>query len=372
MIRSLGLNETEAQVRDMVAGRLASLLNGIEGSGNLSGAAFQALAELGVLAVPLPEVLGGMGEGLGNAALVLEPLGQQALVTSYLESVCVPAAIAEFYPAFARLQASLEMAASGKAGAVMAWMEKGQGWNRTPRLTSAVRSGANWVLSGHKTLVRCGDLASAFLLTANVNGAPALFWLPVNTKGVGVTSYHAADGRGLVDIELDGVVLAPECRIDDGNAEAAIDYGVDAGSALSLCEAVGLMNRSLELTVDYLKTREQFGNPLSKMQALQHRMVDMYAHVECAWSLAHDAACCLSMKTPVSIRHATVSKAKAYVGRTGRRVAQEALQMHGAIGMTKEYPLGSYLQRLTAIDLDYGDSNWHIRRLECALQGDEA
>ena len=148
----------------------------------------------------------------------------------------------------------------------------------------------------------------------------------------------------------------------------AIDYALDVGAALSLAEAVGLMGRSLEMTVDYLKAREQFGVALSKMQALQHRMVEMYATIECAWSLVHEAACSLSRDVPAELRQSTVSRAKAYVGRMGRLVAQEALQLHGAIGMTKEYPLGRYVQRLTAIELDYGDSEWHLNRLSRILQ----
>lgn len=368
MIRAMALNETEMQIRDLVAGRLASLPSG---SANIA-ATVGALAELGILAVPLPEAMGGMGEGIGNAALLLEPLGLHASVTPYLETVCVPAAVASLYPAFAPLGAALGSAVGGGRGAVMAWMERERGWSRTPTRTTAVQNGGKWVVSGHKTLVRCADFAEAFLLTAAVKGVPALFWLPAVTKGVALTHYRSADGRCLTDIQLDEVVLDAECRIDDGDAEAAIDYGLDAGAALATSEAVGLMDRCLEMTVDYLKTREQFGGPLSKMQALQHRLVEMYADVECAWSLAHGAACCLSPETPAALRRSTVSKAKAYVGRKGRRVAQEALQMHGAIGMTKEYPLGRYLQRLTAIDLDYGDSQWHLGRLEHALRGEVA
>jgi len=368
VIRAMALNETEMQIRDLVADRLSSVPAG----GATAVTTVGALAELGILAVPLPEAMGGMGEGIGNAALLLEPLGQQASVTPYLETMCVPSAIAGFYPAFAPLSVALGSAAGSGRGAVMAWMEREQGWSRAPTLTTAVQSGGKWVVSGHKTLVRSADFAEAFLLTAAVKGTPALFWLPTGTKGVELTHYRSADSRGLADIQLNDVVLDAECRIDDGDAEAAIDYGLDAGAALSTCEAVGLMSRCLEMTVDYLTTREQFGGPLSKMQALQHRLVEMYADVECAWSLAHGAACCLSPETPAALRQSTVSKAKAFVGRKGRRVAQEALQMHGAIGMTKEYPLGRYLQRLTAIDLDYGDSQWHLGRLERALRGERA
>ncbi len=366
MIRSIGLTESERLVRETTLECLADCADKTDAARH----AFQVLAGLGILAVPLAEAEGGMGEGLGNAALVLEPLGHHALVTPFIETVCVPAAIAECYPGFLPLQAALQSAAGGGAGAVLAWMEEARGWSRSPRSTVARRQGEDWLLSGVKPLVRWGGAAAAFIVTAMADGAAGLFWVPADCRGVTLRNHRAADGRTLTDVVLDDVVLPPDSRIDTGGGEDAIDYALDAAASLSMAEAVGLMNRLLEMTVDYLKAREQFGGPLSRMQALQHRLVDIYADVECAWSLSHDAACCLSRDVLVDERRKTVSSAKAYVGRLGRRAGQEALQMHGAIGMTKEYPLGRYLQRLTALSLDYGDSDWHLGRLADALRED--
>ncbi|PDT78671.1 acyl-CoA dehydrogenase [Sinorhizobium sp. BJ1] len=363
MIRSLGLNETDRLVRDSVMSSIADVPDAGLVSSNRSADAFRALAEIGVLAAPLPEELGGMGEGLGAAALVLEPLGQRALVTPHVESICVPAAIAEFYPSVPSLRGALVSAAQAEPGAVLAWMEPGCGWTRQPSLTMVERSGAEWILRGRKTLVRWGDVVGGFIVTALADAEPTLFWVPRDCEGLEMSVYHSADERSLVDLEFHDLHLPPESRISDGDASVVIDYALDAGAALSLAEAVGLMDRALEMTIDYLKTREQFGVSLSKMQALQHRLVEMYATTECAWSLVHEAVCSLSREVPEIQRQSTVSRAKAYVGRMGRLVGQEALQLHGAIGMTKEYPLGRYLQRLTAIELDYGDSEWHLNRL---------
>lgn len=368
MIRSMGLTESERLVRDTVLGSLTDCTGTSGMDGDAARRAFQVLAGLGIPAVPLPEAEGGMGEGLGNAALVLEPLGHHALVTPFVETVCIPAAIAECYPGFRPLHAALQSAAGGGAGAVLAWMEEARGWSRSPRSTTARRQGEGWRLAGAKPLVRWGGGAAAFIVTATVDGEAGLFWVPADCPGVTLTTHRAADGRNLTDVVLDDVMLPPDSRIDSGGGGDAIDYALDAGASLSTVEAVGLMNRLLEMTVDYLKAREQFGGPLSRMQALQHRLVDIYADVECAWSLSHEAACCLSREVPVDERRNTVSSAKAYVGRAGRRVGQEALQMHGAIGMTRDYPLGRYLQRLTAISLDYGDSDWHLGRLADALR----
>lgn len=368
MIRSLGLNESDMLVRETVLAGLADCVAATAAGVDASEGAFRLLAELGVLAVPFPETEGGMGEGLGNAALVLEPLGRHGLVTPFIETVCVPAAIAERYPAFEPLRAALQSAAAGGRGAVLAWMEEGSGWGRLPQSTAAERTVAGWSLTGAKPLVRWGDRADAFIVTAVVDGGPALFWVPTDAVGVGLTNRRAADGRSLTDVTFRTVALPERARIDTGGCVDAIDYALDVGAALSTAEAVGLMDRSLEMTVDYLKTRQQFGTQLSKMQALQHRLVDMYADVECAWSLAHDAACCLTGDMPADRRQDAVSRAKAHIGRVGRLVAQEALQMHGAIGMTKEYPLGQCLRRLTAISMDYGDRDWHLDRHVKALQ----
>lgn len=371
MIRSLGLNESDRLVRETVMNSLADCMSAAGAGGDAAGRAFELLSELGVLAVPLSEDDGGMGEGLGNAALVLEPLGRHGLVTPFVETICVPAAIAEHYPSFEPLRAALRSAADGGRGTVLAWMEEGRGWSRVPKLAVARRHGDSWSLSGVKPLVRWGDRADAFMVTAVADGEPALFWVLADAKGVTRTSRRSADGRSLMDLTFNSVMLPAESRIDTDGSADEIDYALDAGAALSTAEAVGLMDRSLEMTVDYLKTRQQFGTQLSKMQALQHRLVDMYADVECAWSLAHDATCSLACDMPVVRRQHAVSGAKAHVGRVGRLVGQEALQMHGAIGMTQEYPLGRYLQRLTAIALDYGDCDWHLRRRVDILQGEQ-
>ncbi|MCP8894965.1 acyl-CoA dehydrogenase [Shinella daejeonensis] len=368
MIKSLGLNETERLVRDSVTDCVSDIA-GAGGTARAQGhGALSSLAKLGVLAAPLSENLGGMGEGLGTAMLVLEPLGRKALVTPYVEKICVPAAVAEFYPGHEDLRKHLESAANAGPGAVMAWVEAGRGWNRIPKSTTARREADAWRLEGRKSLVRWGDQAAAFIVTSKVDDEPALFLVAADLEGVEIKSYPSGDGRVMSDIVFHNVQLPNNSRMDDGNARQVIEYALDAGSALSLAEAVGLMDGSLEMTVDYLKTREQFGTALSKMQVLQHRLVEMYASTECAWSLAHEAASSLARDVPPKSRACAVSRAKAYIGRMGRFVGQEALQMHGAIGMTEEYPLGRYLQRLTAIDLDYGDSDWHLSRLSNVMQ----
>ncbi|WP_027229606.1 acyl-CoA dehydrogenase [Phyllobacterium sp. UNC302MFCol5.2] len=309
-----------------------------------------------------------MGEGLGTALLVLEPLGRKALVTPFVERLCVPAAVAEFYPQCEDLRKHLQSAANAGAGAAMAWTEVGRGWNRVPKLTTAIRDADAWRLEGTKTLVRWGDQAAAFLVTAQSDGNPALFLVSADLEGVETKSYPSGDGRTITDIIFRNVELPINSRMDDGYAQKVIEYALDVGAALSLAEAVGLMDGALEMTVKYLKTREQFGTALSKMQALQHRLVEMYASTECAWSLVHEAVCLLREDVPPGDRASAVSRAKAYVGRLGRILGQEALQMHGAIGMTDEYPLGRYLQRLTAIELDYGGSDWHLERLSQEMQ----
>ena len=368
MIRLPALDETETHVHEEIARRLGDGLSPSHSSKVDLTPAWMALSELGVLAVPLSEDKGGMGAGLSNGALVLEPLGRCGLVTPFLEAVCIPAAIAAMCGNLPVLDGFASTAAGGGDRAVLAWMEPDRGWARLPVDTRAVALDEGWRIDGYKTMVRWGASASAFIVTADVSSTPALFLVPSKSAGVDIAPFFAADGRDMAEVRLSGVTLPADARLTTPPAGDTIDFALDAGAALSLFEAVGAMTACLDMTIQYLKTREQFGMPLSKLQALQHRLVDMYVDCEEAWSLAHDAGTCLSAETPADMRAKTVSMAKAHIGRAGRRVAQEALQLHGAIGMTMEYPLGRLLTRLTLIDLDYGDSEWHLRRLEKLLQ----
>lgn len=368
MIRNLALDETELAVRDAVLRRLRDGLCPGGSAPVQHHAAWAALSELGLLAVPLNEADGGLGGGLPDAALVLEPLGRCGVAVPFLEGICGPAALAGRLPGNRQLAELIKGAAAGGAPLALAWLEPDHGWMRRPISTTAVRVGSEWRVSGLKSTVRWAAQSAGLLVSAECLGAVGVFLVPPDADGVTLISCPTADGQEAADVIMTNVLLPPGARLSAGDAAEALDYALDALAALSLAEAAGAMDACLELTISYLKTREQFGAPLSRQQALQHRLADMYASCETAWSMAIDAAAALAAEVPPAERATRVSAAKAHVGPTGRRVAQEALQLHGAIGMTMEYPLGRLLARLTLIDLGYGDSSWHLSRLSSLLE----
>lgn len=369
MIATLALEEVALEVREVVSRRLADGMRASpNGFANYEDV-WSALAELGCLAAPLPEENGGMGGGVADAIPILEPLGRHGLAIPFLDGVCVPAAIATMVANPAALNHHLAQASTGGRPLALAWTEPDNGWSRTPALTSAVPLVSGWELNGSKTAMRWAGDVAAFIVSAKTETGPALFLVPAGSAGLNVVSYPTADFAQAGDIHFEGLRLPLTARLDAGDdAATALDVALDAGAALSLAEAAGAMDRCLEMTIAYLRTREQFGSPLSRLQALHHRLVDAYSLCETSWSLVLDAVAALDPKTPAHERARRVSTAKAHVGPAGRQVAQEALQLHGAIGMTMEYPLGRYLSRLTLIDLGYGDANWHLDRIARCLE----
>jgi alkylation response protein AidB-like acyl-CoA dehydrogenase len=367
MIRNLGLDETELAVREAALRRLNDGLAPAGSAPVSPEAAWATLAQLGLLAIPLDEARGGLGGGLSDAALILEPLGRCGIATPFLEGVCGPAALASRLPNNPELAGLIERAAGGGAPLALAWIEPNQGWSRQPVSTTAVREQNHWRVTGLKSTVRWAARSAALLVSANCLGAIGVFLVPRDAAGVTITSYPTADGQEAADVAMTDVRLPATARLDAGDAAEALDFALDALAALALTEAAGAMDACLDRTIGYLRIREQFGAPLASRQALQHRLADIYAACETAWSMAIDAATALAPEVSPVERAARVSAAKAHVGPAGRHVAQEALQLHGAIGMTMEYPLGRLLARLTLIDLGYGDTDWHLSRLSSLL-----
>ena len=368
MIRALALDETALEVREAVSRCLSADLKAASSAPVSHAKAWAALADLGALAAPLPEEHGGMGVGAADAFSILEPLGRHGVVVPFLDGICVPAGIAARVANAEALEQLLAEAATGGSPVAVAWAEPERGWSRIPVLTRARPVGGGWEVTGAKAAVRWAGDASAIVVSAETNTGSGLFLVPTKSIGLQMQCYPTADGGQAADLGLDRVRLAATARLDDGNAASALDASLDAGAALSLAEAAGAMDRCVELTIEYLQTREQFGTPLSRFQALQHRLVDAYTLCETSWSMALDAATALDPELSETDRALRVSTAKAHVGPAARRVAQEALQLHGAIGITMDYPLGRYLARLTLIDLGYGDANWHLDRVTRCLE----
>ncbi|TPL43517.1 acyl-CoA dehydrogenase family protein [Mesorhizobium sp. B2-4-6] len=369
MIRNLALDETELAVRDAVTRRLKDGLAPTSSAPTPYEAVWAALADLSFLSVPLDEAQGGLGGGLSDAAIVLEPLGRCGVAVPFLDGICGPAALLSRLPVNPVLTELIKVAAAGGAPLAIAWTEADQGWDRHPVSTKAVRDGDGWRITGLKLAVRWAAQSGGLLVSANCLGSTSVFFIPRDAIGVAMVPCRTADGQQAADVMLTNVALPATARLDEDDATEALNHALDALAALSLAEAAGAMDACLDMTVGYLKTRQQFGAPLSRQQALQHRMADMYAACETAWSMAVDAATALAPTVSPIDRATRVSAAKAHVGPSGRRVAQEAVHLHGAIGMTMDYPLGRLLARLTLIDLGNGDADWHLARLAALLDG---
>jgi alkylation response protein AidB-like acyl-CoA dehydrogenase len=329
-----------------------------------SDRAWATLAELGLTALPVPEEQGGFAGDAVDMFVVMQELGRGLVVEPYFATVLG----AEFLRLGGRHGALLEAVAGGELKLACALGERQSRHDMRDIGTRAEQSGEGWRLSGEKKVVLHGAQAGVLVVSARSGGAQrdeegiTLFAVPADAAGVQVHDYRMLDGQRAADVRLDGVELGPDAVIGRPGAgweilEAALDYG----AGLLCAEAVGAMDALFAATLDYLKTRQQFGVPIGKFQVLQHRMADMYIHLEQARSMALLAAVRLRDQEPAARRQA-VSAAKYRVGQAARFVGQQAVQLHGGMGVTDELPAAHYFKRLSTIELTLGDSDHHLAR----------
>ncbi|WP_144636489.1 acyl-CoA dehydrogenase family protein [Bordetella genomosp. 13] len=318
--------------------------------------AWNALAELGVLGLTIAQEHGGFGEvpasllpvhlELGRG-LVSEPVIPSAVMAAALIDACRDAVRARWLPGIA----------SGERIVSVAWQEPGRRYDADPRDCRATRGAEGWRLDGAKHLVWHGAAATHWLVSArDQSGQPALFAMPAHTEGVRVADTPTLDGARCARLDLDHARLPHDALLVQGEAAtAALANAIDWGSAALCAHAAGAMERLLEITVEYLKTRKQFGQPLVSFQALQHRTAEMLVARELALSMAYVAVAALSEPDAVQ-RRRMLASAKLEAARTARLVSQLAVQLHGGMGMTDELEVGDYFKRLTMVDLLLGDS----------------
>jgi alkylation response protein AidB-like acyl-CoA dehydrogenase len=322
---------------------------------------WRAFAELGWLGMPFPEECGGAGGSWIDAAIIAEQLGRTLLRSPYLSSV-IGAGTVLLAADEPQKTKYLTRIAEGQTLIACAFEEK----TLASKLASgdptrAAKTKDGFALTGIKSLVPYAKLADQFIVSALLDDRLHLFLVPAQAGGVEITPYKMYDGGRAGDLALSGVALDSDSRLP-GDATSAIRAVVDNESALLCAEAAGIMWSVQEQTVEYLKTREQFGQKLGEFQALQHRLVDMYVQCQLAQSLAWDAVDAVAHEADASKRSRRVSAAKAYIGEVGRAVGKESVQLHGGIGMTDEIPIGHYLKRLTTIDHLHGNSAEHRSR----------
>jgi alkylation response protein AidB-like acyl-CoA dehydrogenase len=321
-------------------------------------------AELGVIGALFDEADGGFGGGF-DIAVVFESLGRGLVVEPFLDTLIVGRAIA--LSGNDAQRATLGALIDGSRIVALAHGEPDSHYELSRVTTRAQRSGDLWQLNGAKAVVQHGEHASHFLVSARTAGADdaqegvTLFLVPRDAKGVGVRGYRKIDGGRAAEVTFDNVTLGGDALLGAaGVGFATLEYAIGCG-VLALCaEALGAMDVAKDSTLDYLRTRKQFGVPIGSFQALQHRMADLLLEIEQARSAVINAAAALGAERRV--RERALSAAKYSIGRIGTRVAEECIQLHGGIGMTWELPLAHYAKRLVMIDHQLGDEDHHLER----------
>jgi len=334
------------------------------GGNSLDRAAWAQLAEMGVLGLTVPAEYGGFGESAASQLVVQRELGRGLVLEPVTPAAVISTAVLSAYGSAAQKEAWLPAIAGGERIVTLAYLEPTTRYRAESARAAAERKDDGYQLNGTKTLAWHGEAADAFLVSARLAGSNelSLFLVPGDTPGLSVHGYPTMDGLRAADITLhDATVGAAALVGSEGNGLAALTHGIDHGIAALCAEAAGAMERLIEITGEYLRTRQQFGKPLAAFQALQHRMADMLVQKELALSMAYVAAQALDETDPAQ-RRRMLSGAKVVVARAGRFVGQQAVQLHGGMGMTDELEVGDYFKRLTMIDPLLGDSDFHVQR----------
>jgi alkylation response protein AidB-like acyl-CoA dehydrogenase len=332
-----------------------------------SDAAWATLAELGMTALPVPEEHGGFNGNAVDMFVVMQELGRGLVVEPYFATVVG----AEFLRLAGGRGELLEQVAGGELKLACALGERQSRHDMFDIATRATPNGDGWVLNGEKKVVIHGAESHMLVVSARSGGEQrgqdgvSLFVLPADTPGITVTGYRTLDGQRAADVRFENVQAPRSSLLGEADQGAAIlDAALDYGTGLLCAEALGAMEAIFEATLEYLKTRQQFGAPIGKFQALQHRMADMYIHLEQARSMALMAAVKLASNDAegAHARRRAVSAAKYRINLAARFVGQQAVQLHGGMGVTDELPAAHYFKRLATIELTLGDADHHLAR----------
>lgn len=330
-------------------------------------AAWRDFAQLGWLSIPFAEELGGIGGGAIDLMVVGEALGRGLVREPILTTVVTCGSFLQRGGSTAQQQRYIPPIISGAEQWAFAFAEKHSGYDLARVDTSAHRVGDHYVLNGTKLAVLNGHCAQHFLVSARSRGASGerngitVFIVDATAPGVSREAFVAVDGSRGAHVHLDSVPISVEAvlgEVDKGLPliESVVDTAIVAMGA----EALGAMQTLLDTTVDYTRTREQFGQPISKFQALQHRMADMYLKVEEVRSLVLHAAILLDAASAESAAACAALKVK--MAEAGRYVAQQSVQLHGGIGMTDELCVGHHFKRLMVLEKLYGDEDWYLQK----------
>ena len=338
-----------------------------------SPAIWKQFAELGWLALPISEAHGGLGGGAIEIGILMEAFGRGLVSEPYLSTVVIGAGLVADRGTEAQQQAILPMVAEGALYLALAHSERAARFDLAHVDTTATKTADGWRLNGSKIAVLDGATANQIIVSArvaNANGASGklgLFLVPAGVSGLTLRDYARLGGGRGCSFDLTNVMLPADALLGDGSdALPAIEAVIDCAMAALGAEAVGIMQTLLDTTLDYTKIRKQFGRPLSANQVIRHRLADMAMQVDEARSISLRAAL-MADAEPLQ-RSRAASGAKAKIGRCARFVAEQSVQLHGAMGVTEELDIGSYFKRLLAFDTLFGGSAHHYR-CHAALSG---
>jgi len=334
-------------------------------AGGASRAVYGELAELGLAGLVIPEAHGGLGLGAIEAMVVCEELGRGLVNAPYAHAALMTPALLAAAPT--ALQAEwLSGIASGERLVVPALQERAARYNLQHVSARAQAQGGHWQVTGTKCVVPGGDEVDAFIVPARVSGgereAAGIALFLVHAAGARVNAYATQDGARAADLQL----ASSKAQLITQDGLATLEAAVDIGIAAHCAEAVGLMDRLVAITVDYMNTRRQFGTTLASFQALRHRMADVKMQLELGRSMSYFAS--LKLGEPAPQRRRAVAQARVQLGQSMRTVGQQCIQLHGGIGCTDEYIASHYFKRLTMLEMTLGDTLHHLGEVAARMQ----
>jgi alkylation response protein AidB-like acyl-CoA dehydrogenase len=340
----------------------------IVAAGGFDRAAYGEMAELGLTGLFVSEAHGGMGMGPNEAMVTLEELGR-GIVLEPLAQTLIASATLQTHAPTALQAAWLSRMAEGTALVVLAHQERGARYQLQRCTTQATQSGGQWTLTGNKSLVAAGDQADAFIVPAMVNGSGGqaspemgLFLVERNASGVRTQAYGTQDGSRAAEVAMN----AAPGQLITLNGLSALEEAVDIGMACACAEAVGVMDKTLAITVEYMNTRKQFGVNIASFQALRHRVADMKMQLELGRSMSYYAT--LKLHAPAPERRRALARAKYQLGTSMRFIGQQAVQLHGGIAVTDEYIVSHYFKKLTQLDMTFGDTLHQLGEVSARMQ----
>lgn len=330
-------------------------------------ACWGTFAELGWLGLGISEEDGGYGGGAVETAVIMEGLGGALAVEPFIASVVMTSALLGDVGSKAQ-RATLADVVAGTVHTAFAFAERQSRYDLANVSTTATSSGGGFTLNGAKSVVINGDTADRFVVTARTGGNATdeqgitLFLVNASADGVSRRGYPTVDGMRAAEVTFDNVALTADDVIGAvDNGLAPFEKAIDAGTVALCAEAAGIMKFMYEATLEYMRGREQFGTSLASFQALQHRVVDMFVEYELSRSMAYMAA--VKLDGPRDERRRAVASAKVQIGKSGRLVGPEAIQLHGGMGMTEDMAISHYFKRLTMINSTFGDQDHHLEYL---------